>query len=221
MICVRRTFLATCCSVEFRVLRRGRAISITVHSTLGSTCFVCLHLPPQLSVDDSQGFLRDIFRALPPRRLAYSFLSGDWNFLASGEPSLDLVIGKPSYRQDGIARYFDSLSDDFTELHQDEPTRMDSSSLSRLDRIYTNLPLGILSQLSILGGVKWSFHPSRGQLSDHVPVFSPLLTFPMALLGNSGRLGSRLTHPLWTTTSSSFLIAATSTTTPTPPTPKV
>ena len=78
ILCVKRTFLATCTNVEFRVIHLGRAISIRVFSSLGTSCFICAHLLPQLIVIESQHFIRHVFRAVPLRNIAHTFIFGDW-----------------------------------------------------------------------------------------------------------------------------------------------
>ena len=168
---VKRTFLTTLINYRFTVVSHGRVAILSLFFPNGAISFMNVHILPNLPIAARRDLFRRMSSTLPELTRHSIFLLGDWNFLAAGESNFNFVQGVEINRDDGSSFHFGSIFPSFTELLQDAPTHKDSATLSRLDRIYTNLPLAGLLDLSLRAGTQWDFSHSRSSVSDHLPVF--------------------------------------------------
>ena len=95
-------------------------------------------------------FFRDFARLAVSNHESTLFLMGDFNQLAEGDHRINIGTGKLSPERPGLLKTFASFHL-CTEIHQSEYTRAGFrkgklTSLSRLDRIYTNLDSGSLTR---------------------------------------------------------------------------
>ena len=158
----------------------------------------CSHI---WTVWEKRGFLVSLRFALPCGSGSVVFVAGGFNFPVDGEGrrnvSTDRVIGG----SDSAASHFDCLFDDLTEIAQGRPTRRRSEGgtmtvLSRIDRIYSNLPPGEVLARSACAATLGKL-ASQCELSDHVPVVA-------RICGSSVVSGYRPFVPDWVLSLSCF-----------------
>ena len=120
------------------------------------------------------GFVRSLGQFLAPRDVAHTIVGGDWNCTASDEPRLNPVEGSFTHDRSTVAKLTEAALETFTELHQPHFTRRGTSggiinNLSRIDRIYSNLPtcelLDRKPRVATIGLITTMTSPS-----DHVPI---------------------------------------------------
>ena len=120
------------------------------------------------------GFVRSLGQFLAPRDVAHTLVGGDWNCTASDEPRLNPVEGSFTHDRSTVAKLTEAVLETFTELHQPHFTRRGTSggiinNLSRIDRIYSNLPtcelLDRKPRVATIGLITTMTSPS-----DHVPI---------------------------------------------------
>jgi endonuclease/exonuclease/phosphatase family metal-dependent hydrolase len=134
---------------------------------------VNVHIPPAFPdgrVCTLLRQLRDILAGL----VGPVFLLGDWNFVEKGDFRLHLSTGKATVENSAKIREFEHLFVDYVELHQDNFTRAGKKNglietLSRIDRIYTNIPTGVLLDYDISAAALGS-SAAAFDISDHLPV---------------------------------------------------
>ena len=133
-----------------------------------------LHVVPAWTVGEERGFLGSLRSALPCGSGSVVFVAGDFNFPVDGEGRLNVSTDRVTGGSDSVASHFDCLFDDITGLAQGRPTRRRSEGgtmtvLSRIDRIYSNLPPGELLARNACAATLGKL-ASQCELSEHVPV---------------------------------------------------
>jgi hypothetical protein len=133
-------------SFEEIVLSKGRCLCLRCLGPGVAILIVNLHLDPALGHDAKTKLLRDI-KAESLAFPGYTMFLGDFNFIHSDEARCNIAdpTQEESTSNPKLAAWFEECFCDFMELHQGAYTRRDTrgdlfTTLSRLDRLYTNLP---------------------------------------------------------------------------------
>ena len=173
---------------SMRTIRQGRATVVDLvdcregsdaiggrHDPL-SLC--CLHVVPAWTVGEKRGFLSSLRSALPCDSGSVFSVAGDFNFPVDGEGRLNVSTGGVPGGSDTVASHFDCVFDDLIEIAQDRPIRRrieggTTTVLSRIDRIYSNLPPGELLARNACAATLGKL-ASQCELSGHVPVVARL-----------------------------------------------
>jgi hypothetical protein len=132
-------------------------------------------LNPAYTIHDKKALLLSIRRHHEHYRHIV-FMAGDWNFVSSGESRYDPSTLTELPTDHHIAEFFDDNFHDFTEHYQGDYTRKQTrhntlSTLSRLDRIYSNVPTAILLEYRPDTFITHLLTDPRLP-SDHCPVLS-------------------------------------------------
>jgi endonuclease/exonuclease/phosphatase family metal-dependent hydrolase len=168
-----------CCpqAPRLHVIDPGRCIVVTIYTELQPITFVNLHLPPIYEATRKKHIfhrIRDYLSSSP----SLVFLLGDFNFITSEEHRFDPQAVTHVSADHALSLHFDAVLDQFCELHQGDFTRKRIrdgriTRMSRLDRIYTNMPTAHLLELRPQKRV-FALLTDPEFPSDHVPVISVL-----------------------------------------------
>ena len=129
--------------VKEEIVESGRAIAVHLTGARGTLCIASVHVNPRLSPQDRCQNLSKLHRSLPHNELV--IVAGDWNFCVPGEQRMHAHSTTPIARHEPEAMHFDNTFKGYVELAQDDFTHRvleDGAvrSVSRLDRIYCNMP---------------------------------------------------------------------------------
>jgi hypothetical protein len=146
-------FAAGINTFEEHVIAPGWCLALRCRGPQFSAQYINLHLEPALSHADKV----KLMRAIADAAAAFSgdtFLMGDLNFVPSDESRFQVAECRDASGDTKLAIEFEALFGDFTELHQAGYTRKQIahgmiSTLSRIDRIYTNIQPCLLHDLCI------------------------------------------------------------------------
>jgi endonuclease/exonuclease/phosphatase family metal-dependent hydrolase len=172
-----RRFITLPQAVWHREIDPGRCTATTFF-TLGTPVLVInIHMPPHYDAAAKKQLLLKIRNIICPSQAVVFFL-GDFNFIASEEHRFDPSTSLHITADHALAFYFDELFPQLCELHQGDYTRKQVrddriSTLSRLDRIYTNIAAAHLHELRPHTRITQVLTDPRLP-SDHVPVLSLL-----------------------------------------------
>jgi hypothetical protein len=131
------------------VLDPGRCLLISVFANYHPVHILNVHVTPSYEMQLKKDLLTLIRGTLAPLE-GTIFMGGGWNFFVAEESRFDPNTATSTATTDvGLARYFDDIFPTFAELHQGDYTRRQLrnghiSTLSRIDRIYTDLSAPIL-----------------------------------------------------------------------------
>ena len=156
--------------------------------------FRCLHVVPAWSVSGKRGFLGSLRSALPCDSETVIFVAGVFHFPVDGEGRLDVATDRVTGGSDSVATHFDVLFDDLIGIAQGRLTRRRGEGgsmtvLSRIDRIFSNVPPGELLARNACAATLGKL-TSQCELSDHVPVVA-------RLYGRAAVIGFRPFVPSW------------------------
>jgi endonuclease/exonuclease/phosphatase family metal-dependent hydrolase len=159
------------------ILDAGRCTSTTIFNGLLPITIINVHIPPIYEAQAKKELLHKIASDIKDSD-SIIFLMGDFNFIASEEYRFDPTTVTNLPADHSLALYFDGLFPKFCELHQGDFTRRQIrhnqlATLSRLDRIYTNLSAAHLQELRPHTRITHLLTDPR-IMSDHVPVASHL-----------------------------------------------
>ena len=145
---ISKEFVADCSSIVHYTLSSSRALVLFIDGPVGKICNVNAHIAPN---GDDSNKNEDLIAIKKVIRKDTAFVAGDFNFPATDDGRLLLETGESSNSQARLAMKYDNLFSDMTELAQIDFTRRQVQegriiSLSRIDRIYSNLPTPILSE---------------------------------------------------------------------------
>ena len=176
-------------------LDRGRVVSLRFEGGSGRLGVVGVHVNPNYSIDAKKAVIQAIANEILNNSDMLWIVGGDFNFEASGEKSYNMekCCFVDSAVSESLNLMWNRILGDLLEHYQPDFTRAQNgpfgASISRLDRIYSNLPawrlLGAEVRTYVLGQVN-----DEDRLSDHIPV----VTF----LCNNRSDGLR-PIPVWTT----------------------
>ena len=152
------------------VIMEGRCLAVVGYGKHGNFMVINVHV----ELENKPALFGKIRKLVPSFDSMVVVLTGDFNFPASDEARYNPSTTKYKYDGTGIAKVFERMFGDLTELHQDDYTRRQMrddriDTLSRIDRIFTNIPASILLDLRPITDVLYSV-ASLQTLSDHVPV---------------------------------------------------
>ena len=194
-VCTKRSFMVICGKPEFKVLDSGRAICVTF--TSGSQRFgaIGVHVDPHYTFVQKRALIRQVSQQVKGRQDLTWVVCGDFNCEAIGERGFNADRGAfmESMSSENLANTWNEYLGELIEHHQADFTRAQNGpfgvTLSRIDRIYSNLPPWRLLTTEVrtmtVGRVT-----DDGRLSDHVPILS--------FVCDADVLGQR-PLPLWTT----------------------
>jgi hypothetical protein len=164
----------------------GRCHGLRIAGQSFEVLCINIHLNPQWTYLQKKGLLVGITKYIRRYPSAIVLLGGDWNFIHSDDRRFDATTGNETAGTDPIAQVFEGLFGDLVELAQPNYTRANSllapaaglTTLSRIDRLYTNLPPAdlhdLLVQVDTVGSVL-----DRHRPSDHIPVSARLSRQPV------------------------------------------
>jgi exonuclease III len=177
LISVSNSFAEGVDTFEELVLSPGWCLALRCSGRDLAIQYINIHLEPAASYTYKVKLFRDIAAAAHSFP-GTTFLMGDFNFVPSDEARFQLEECRDASGDTKLALSFESLFGDFTELHQAGYTRRQVinnklTTLSRLDRIYTNMQPCLLQDLKIhTHTVGYITNP--GNISDHIPVHTRL-----------------------------------------------
>ena len=135
--------------VSQEVMEQGRAMCITLRGDgLHPMSFCCVHVVPEWPLALKKSFICRLSSAPPSLDESAVFLKGDLNFPAEGEGRTDLRTGRTTFADTSLG------------------TR---SALSRIDRVFANLPAGLCCERNACTTVLGKMSAQKG-MSDHLPV---------------------------------------------------
>jgi endonuclease/exonuclease/phosphatase family metal-dependent hydrolase len=146
VISIAKTFSRHFHTFKATTLSIARCLAVRCRGPAGALQIINLHLDPALPFIDKAALLDSILLSSSTFR-GVSIFVGDLNFVHSDETRCNLADPgqTETIENPRLATFFEERFAEFTELHQGAPTRRDTRSnryttLSRLDRIYVNLP---------------------------------------------------------------------------------
>ena len=195
VICIKLRVISLCGPPDFRVIDQGRVVCVTWTSGDEWLGAVGVHIDPHYTLLKKKRIIQDIATTVRSRREALWLICGDFNFEALGEKSYNADRGSfiDSALSENLGLAWNEAFGGFIEHHQSDFTRAQNgpfgATLSRIDRIYSNLPawrmLGTEVRTSPVGRLTDST-----RLSDHLAVVS--------FICNS-KNGNLRPLPLWAT----------------------
>ena len=172
---VHKSLIAPGVACVDEVLAEGRVLAVTLSLADQAVRFVNVH---NFDLQQHQLDALGVFlSAADPRPLnAVTFLAGDFNFRADGDPVISVASGAPvadSFNSSPPPPRWQRLLLGFTELADAEVTHFcrAQGTTSKIDRIFTSLPRSML--LLHVADAKVIDDPvrlSQAFLSDHAPV---------------------------------------------------
>ena len=153
----------------------GRIAALRLRGTSGGLDIFTVHLEPALSSSGVFAQLSLLRSAIKPYAETHSLLAGDWNFDHDEEDRFDVEAGVFCGRRGDMAKWWDTNLGNFMEWYQGDFTRSGitrtlKKSLSRIDRIYSNLDPADALDLKIAATVVRALATNTERLSDHLPV---------------------------------------------------
>jgi exonuclease III len=185
------------------VLSAGRCLAIWLQGPGIDIVFINVHLNPQWTFIQKKIVLAAIANYIKIHSSSIVLLGGDWNFVHSDDRRFDTESATETASSDPIAQAFENIFADLVELAQPNYTRANSllaptaalKTLSRIDRLYTNVPPAdlhdLLVQVDTVGSVL-----DRNRPSDHLPV-SARLSRPPLRQGHARIPNHIVTHPFF------------------------
>ena len=195
VVCVRLRIISICGEPTSVVVDEGRVVCLTFTSRNESLGAIGVHIDPHYTFLQKKYLLQKIARQIKLHQDMTWVVCGDFNFEAFGERAFNTHFGAfmESASSENLAVAWNEVLGHLVEHHQADFTRAQNGpfgvTLSRLDRIYSNLPSWRLLTTEVrtmtVGRVT-----DDGRLSDHIPVLS-------FVCGRIDRIMGAL--PLWTT----------------------
>ena len=195
ILCIKHQILTRDWQATFKVLDKGRVVSVMLSTKTERLGAIGVHIDPHYSLTQKKDLLQRVTREIQTSSDATWVVCGDFNFEALGERTYNADRGAfiESLMSEQLGLYWSEAAGNLVEHHQPEFTRAQTgpsgATLSRIDRIYSNLPAWRLLSTEIrtmtVGRVT-----DAGRLSDHVPV----LSFAYNVKDNNSR-----PLPLWAT----------------------
>jgi endonuclease/exonuclease/phosphatase family metal-dependent hydrolase len=208
LLSLRNEFVDSINTFEELVLSPGWCLALRCTGTTIAVQFICIHIEPALAFASKLKLLADVVTC-SNNFAGPTFLFGDFNFVHSDEARFSMADCRDINGDTRLAVKFESLFSTFSELHQASYTRKQVtrnvvSSLSRLDRIYTNIQPCLLHDMVVhTHAIGYITNPNN--ISDHIPVSSTIQ--PQVLRPTTGfRLSSwTVLHPEFMATSRDML----------------
>ena len=132
---------------------------LTLSCSTGRLVLCNLHLLPSLNYGTRSSSLNNLKVISASCHSSCFFLGGDFNFTYEEEGRFDPRTKERTLGDTNLVRAFNSYLGHLVELWQDDFTRRQFdhttpsvSNLSRIDRIYTNIPVAHLVTMSVSGG---------------------------------------------------------------------
>jgi exonuclease III len=170
-------------TINEKVFAAGRCLAVRVSGAGFILLLINVHINPQWTFIQKKYVLRAVADYISTTPTAIVFFGGDFNFIHDDDRRLNSATGLEVEGSDPIAHTFESIFPVLVELAQPNYTRSCSllaptaslNYLSRIDRIYTNIPPAQLNDLTMqadtVGSILDSFRPS-----DHIPVVARIST---------------------------------------------
>ena len=182
------------------VVSQGRCLLVDVQAEQFASSVMNVHITPSLPTVEKKSLIRRLLDTSYGENQLY-FYCGDWNFTASDDDRINLADTSAVGHDIALAEVFDGHSRHLVELYQPAFTRRQVirgglTSLSRLDRIYVNLPPAELVDRRPFACTEGYISDPRIP-SDHVPVsatsIGPNLFLLIDLPWHGGSRGTTLT----------------------------
>jgi hypothetical protein len=178
---VRMNIIDRITDISEKVIAAGRCHGLFLKGADFELLCINVHVCPQWTFIMKKGLLCAIAKLILKYPAAILMLGGDWNFIHSDDRRLDTDSAAEVAGNDPIATAFEGTFCDLVELAQPNYTRANSllaptaalKTLSRIDRLYTNVPPAELHDLSVQVDTVGSVL-DRGRPSDHLPVTARL-----------------------------------------------
>ena len=203
VVCLRNRLISLCGRPVADVLDIGRIICLTCTSGDERLGILAVHIDPHYTVEKKKVLFKKMAAEMRKTRDMLWLVCGDFNFEALGDKSYNAK--RCSFMESAVSEQlglaWNATLGDLVEHHQPEFTRAQNgphgATLSRLDRIYSNLPAWRM--LSAEVRTTTVGHVTDGdRLSDHIPVLTQVF--------NAERQGIR-PLPVWATKDPFFGIA--------------
>ena len=177
VICLRNRLISSCGKPVADVLDKGRIICLTCTSGDENLGILAAHIDPHYTVEKKKHLLKMMAAEMCKFKDILWLVCGDFNFEAFGDRAYNVDRGAfaESNSSEQLGLTWNDCLGALVEHHQPDFTRAQNgphgTTLSRIDRIYSNLPAWRLLTAEIrtttVGRVT-----DDGRLSDHVPVLS-------------------------------------------------
>ena len=173
---------------SFKSIFEGRA---SIVSFFGFVCDIsCLnvHCDPSLPEAGRLCRIRSFFNFWRPNDMAFFIFTGDLNCVFLNTDRIRICDGRICGVPCAVAAEYESFLSDFTELFQDDFTRVIikhdvTQTAAKLDRIFFRIPLESYALLQVRTGTIGKYtDPNRP--SDHCPVFGSIMRCPPPNIDN-------------------------------------
>ena len=208
IISLSNAFAADFTSFEEVVLAPGWCYALRCLGLGVALQFINIHIEPALSYTNKV-LLLELIAATAASFDGTTFMAGDFNFVHSDEARFQIAECKDFMGDTRLALRFEAIFAGFTELHQAAYTRRQvtngvTTTLSRLDRLYTNMqPCLLQDYVTHTHAIGYITNPNN--ISDHIPVCASLQP-PTTSSSYCPRLSAwTLKHPEFMATSRDLL----------------
>ena len=201
--CIKRRIISLCGLPESTVLDAGRIVSLKFSTGGQKLGLVGVHIDPSYTLEHKRKVIKTIADEVNSIKGMLWITCGDFNFEGIGEKAYNIERGQfmTSSNSEALWVTWSSLISEMLEHHQSDFTRAqngpEGTSLSRLDRIYSNIPSWRLSGVDIRTS-SFGHVTDADRLSDHIPVLSFI---------NAKRREGDVPLPVWTTKDPFFKVA--------------
>ena len=195
VICVKHRIIQLCGQPVTEVIDVGRIICMKFTSQNERLVVFGVHVDPHYTLEKKKQLIRMISTRIHLLSGVSCFVCGDFNFEALGDKAYNANRGSfmDSAASELLGTFWNTFLGDLLEHHQTDFTRAQTGphgvTLSRLDRIYSNMPAWRLLSTEVRTSTEGSV-TDADRLSDHVPVLSFV---------NSSRQHSQRPLAVWTT----------------------
>jgi hypothetical protein len=164
-------------TITEKVFAAGRCLAVLVEGDGFRLLLINIHINPQWTFVQKMFVLKATAGFVATVSPAIVFFGGDFNFIHDDDRRLNVASGLEVEGSDPIARAFESSFPSLVELAQPNYTRGCSllaprsalGILSRIDRIYTNIPPAQLNDITLVADTLGSILDVK-RPSDHLPV---------------------------------------------------
>jgi hypothetical protein len=186
-----------------QIIAAGRCLALFLSGPLFAFIFINIHMNPQWNLRQKKHVLASAAKFIAKFPAAILFMGGDWNFIHGDDRRMNLQSGIEAEGNDPISHAFEEAFPHLTELSQPNFTRSSNihaiasptNTLSRIDRLYTNLPAADLFDIVVLVDTVGSILDAH-RPSDHLPVVARLAA-PSRRSGPARIPQHIVTHPLF------------------------
>ena len=169
-ICIKRKVIPVGSYCWSACPEPGRLLCLYIWNPLAWISVCCGHLCPKHTMDRKRSFIDIVLDLSLPYGAGVTFIGADWNFIVASGDATSLNDIDAIKNPGPLAHYWESKSGHFWEAKQDMMTHINSTSESRIDRLYCNMVLSSALDHSPSTRLVWEPGSKLASASDHLPV---------------------------------------------------